>query len=291
MKKKSFLLLIIIFLFITINLFPGENFKIKVSSIEIKKNTKNSYSIKFSVKYKGLHKEYFDDTTVPMPVEELIINGEFLNYKIKERDFLFAGIDLDINGDDDLEDIYNIKYNNKNYYLDGYKLDTSTSVRKYNNSYIYKYFNDKNEPSINKFGEKGIPFIIYNIDYYSKRMVLGVNKGEKPVEIRTFPNPNIQVILMKPVDSINKKIDFSIGGETNYYAHTNEKIIPGNDDLWNGIAWIVKEMKINKNKKNFFQFTLSNITPPFAIYVVPNLTMEKGIRIKMKPRINILNIE
>lgn len=288
MKNRFIVFSVTILILITNLLYSQEKFKIKVLPIEIKKSTANSYSAKFSVKYKGLYKVYFDDTTVPIPVEEMIIEGEFTNYEIKERDFLFAGVDIDINGDKDLDDFYKIKFNYNKYYINKYKLKGSFAVKKNSNYNFYKYFNNKNESLINSYGENGKSFLIYRIDYNSKKMIVGLNKGEKPLEIKQFPNPNIQIILMKPVESINKKVNFSIGTGPNFYAFSNEKIIPGNDDLWNGIAWIVKKIKINKDKRQEFKISLNNISPPFAIYVVPNLAMVKGIRIRMNPGVRLV---
>jgi hypothetical protein len=287
MKNFHIIFSMIIVMMMTNISFSGPNFKIKVLPLEVKKTAAKSYSLSFSVKYKNLYKEYFEDSTVPIPVEKFIIEGELQNFIIKERDFIFAGIDIDLNGDKDFDDSYSLKYRYNNYYLDTYKIKISSTGKKYKNYYIYKYFDDKNWSSTNKIGEMGVSFIVSGINYYSKKMIISTNNGESPLEVQAFPNPNVQVILIKPVESLNKKIDFAIGNDKNYNCFSNEKIIPGNDDLWNGVAWVVKDLKISEAKKEQYKLNLNNIQPPFALFVVPNLSFEKGVRIKMDPGVYI----
>ncbi len=284
MKK---ILILIILIAITTSSYSQTKFLIKFSSIEINKINGNKYSVKFSIKHSGLIKQFFEDINVILTTEGLIIKGDIADNSLRENDFLYSQMNYDLNNDNDFNDIFQLTKRGRKYYYNGKPLRVIKSRSKFNNLYILNFLENDNL-RINRFSKNGIPFIIYDIDYDSKIITTGLYTKKQPIKIDEFPNPNVQIMVIKPVEKINSDIKFAIAGLKNYKIFSNEKIFKDQDDSWLGISWAAKSINIEKKNITEFKFTVNNISPPFAIKIYANLSMEKGICLRSRPALKIV---
>jgi len=281
MKKTIFTLFLIA---ITGLLAAQIRLSFKTSQLDIQKKGKSQYSVKFNVNYSDFIEGLFDDTRVPITTEGMVITGSIENLIINEMDFLYSQNNIDLNGDGDFNDSHKLRKKSGKYYLGDTLLKPIISPRKFKDLTVYNYYSKSSDGMISKIGKKGKPFSVYNIDYRNNTATFGIGTRENPLVVENFPNPNVQVLVVKKVDSIRTSPPFSIAGEKNYITFTNEKIFEGEeDDRWNAIIWTVKPLILNKRKNTGFTFNISGISPPFAVIVFVNISLAQGIRLRTRP--------
>jgi len=280
MKKA---LTIIVLLLLSIHLNTQPKFSFKISPLEVKKISGSRYSLNFSVRYSGITKELFEDAKVSIPIEKFIVTGIAPENKIVEKDFLYANFSYDLNNDNDLNDTYQVKIIGNKYYINTTEIKSVLSPVKYSNFSVFHYYNEDGSLRTNKIGKNGLEFILYSISKKNKMVYLGLGTKEKPVKIEEFPNPNIQILLIKESDSFKSGIKYSVGKEKNFYAYSNEQIIKDQEGDWYGIAYTLNPLVINSSNITSFNLSLNNISPPFAVIVYVNMALEKGLRLRTVP--------
>ncbi len=261
-------------------------FKIKVTQIEINKISKNRYSINCTVNHTGLSKVLFEDTNVILTDEKLRISGEIIDSVIRETDFLYAQMNYDLNNDKDYDDIYKLGAKRGKYYYMGIPLQLIKSSRKFNGMDVL-HFLEKGKLRTNLFDKHGFPFIVDNIDYNSKILTTALPGEKNPIDIIEFPNPIVKIMVIKNVGNINKKAGHSFSGDKSYITYSNEKFFDEKDNLWTSILWTAKPL-ILKGSSSIYNFSLNNISPPFAVKVLVLLSFERGICLRSEPSIKFI---
>ncbi len=261
-------------------------FKIKVTQIEINKISKNRYSINCTVDQSGLSKELFQDTSVILTDEKLRISGEIIDSVIRETDFLYAQINYDLNNDKDYNDIYKLVIKQGKYYYMGIPLQLIKSSRKFNGMDVL-HFLEKGKLRTNLFDKQGFPFIVDNIDNNSKILTAALPGEKNPIRIIEFPNPIVKVMVIKNVDSIKKKAAHSFPGDNSYITYSNEKFFNEKDNLWTSILWTAKPLNL-KGSNSIYNFSLNDISPPFAVKVLVLLSFERGICLRSEPSVKFI---
>ena len=115
-----------------------------------------------------------------------------------------------------------------------------------------------------------------NIAFFS------LGSAEKPLKTVKIPNPNVQVCVIKAVDSLQNP-GISITGGENRLTFTNEQLIPDQAGSWASIVWIALPLKTDTGKRNDYAITISGTTPPFAVTASVNISIDRGIRMKSSP--------
>ncbi len=260
----------------------------KVASLYTEKTGPGTFRVETSLEQRGFMKELFEGTGVVIPIEEKIITGTFTGDRIKERNFLFAGINLDLNHDGDLDDTFTVSEKKGSLYIDALKIEQLLYPKLYKRLQGLSYYNSRKEPKIYKIGKEGTPFVVYSMDPKRKSITMGTGKKEQPVTFREFPNPCLQIIVFKTALNLSHKPSYRITGHTNYFLLSNEKIFENQGDEWVSAVWAVKKIDINRTEQEKYIFTISGIDPPFAVVVYGNLSLEKGFRIRTLPAVRMV---
>jgi hypothetical protein len=278
---------VILLIFLIHPLFSYGKIHMKVSSLYVEKTGTGTYRIETSIEQRGLIKELFEDTGVIIPVEEMVISGNFTD-RINEKNFLFAGIDLDLNNDGDSDDTFSIYKKSGKVFIEKQEIQQLILPKLYKRLQGISYFDSRKQPKLNKIGKKGKTFIVYSVDLKNRKITAGIGSKTNPVAFREFPNPCIQIILFKSIDNLSSKPSYRITGSKNHFLFTNEKIFENQADEWVSAVWSVREIDIKKPLKKKYIFTLTGITPPFAVMVIGNLSLEKGLRIRTLPVVRVV---
>jgi len=285
MKRKTALsisiLIIFTILIYSFNSYTNASILIRVKGLRTEKIS-NGYKIFCIAEHKNLMVNLFTNSTVPVSNERYIIHGKVPLKKIYERDFLYGQINYDINGNNNLNDVHYLRKKYGKWYFNFNQLDIIG--KKTSNSFFeeIQYIKDGNTIRRNKISSMGMPFLVYNIDSKGKRIVLGLGTKKYPISLLNMPNPNIEITIMKPVDSVPQKINFSVskGKQVKYY--TNENISSDQGDNWLSCISSFQKLILKKGVTQY-SITVKNIKAPFAIKAQANLSLGKGQRIVTKP--------
>ncbi|MCP4132105.1 MAG: hypothetical protein GY754_14110 [bacterium] len=290
--KKNIILLILFVIITTIPAYTKNSFldsiRVSVTGFSIKKKAKNNYSVNFTVTHKGLVKGYFDDAKILMTMEDMVITGPMPGKKISERNFLFAELNYDLNNDSDLKDSYFLRKKSGKYYLNRTPLKILMAPKKINKFSLLGYYDYNKKLLINRISSKGHPFTVYGVDYPNKKITVGLSRNNKKIPVKEFPNPSVQILVIKQVEALFEKPGYSISSEENFITFSNEKIFSDQMDNWTSTVWAVKALLPENRDKSNLTFSINNISPPFAVIVFVNLSLETGTRIRTSPFLRIV---
>jgi hypothetical protein len=264
-------------------LFSYEKINMKVSSLYVEKTGPRTYRIETSIQQRGLTRELFEDTRIIIPVEDKIITGNFSDNRINERNFLYAGINLDMNNDGDIDDSFSIYEKSGRLYIDKQEREQLLLPKLYRGLQGVSYYDRRKQPKVYKIGENGNTFTIYKVNIKDKSIITGIGSKTRPVKFLEFPNPCIQIFVFKTVNNLSVKPSYSIAGLKNHISYTNESIFNDQGGEWLSAVWAVKEFDIEKAPPKKQIFTITGINPPFAVVINGNLSLEKGLRIRTQP--------
>jgi hypothetical protein len=259
-----------------------EPLDVKTSQITVKKISANSYTLSFRISYDASLSSFLEESSFLMPAEEILIHGTVEDSSIHEQDFLFSQLNIDLNGDGDTLDIYPLIFKAGKYMLEKQRLQIVSYPYRYESYTGFQYFNNAS-PRTNRITQKGKEFIVYAVSTGDKKMTVGLNLKDNAVAIEQFPNPAVQIAILKNHEDISSKPGFSIAGSKNYITFTNEKLLKDQADSWVAIVWTMLPVKITESGKTEFQAEISRITPPFTVMAVFNISPEKNIRLRSIP--------
>ncbi len=280
--------ILILFLLLSLPIISHSKlkFRMKVFPINAIKNGKN-YTLSFNVRYKNIPKLLVENTPLIISTEDMLVHGKIINRTLKERNFLFAKLNVDLNGDNDFNDSFKAIYYRRNYYINNKKIHVLSSNKMVNNLSVMKYLSGS-KLSTSKISDNGKEILVYLINSFKQTTVVGFNRSKKSVSYDRFPNPAVQLMVIKTTESIQNKPTYSISGYKNYLTYSNDKVFDGQGDDWVTIQWMVKKIDLNKNGISRFTFTVTNITPPFAVIVIGNISVGDGIRLRSRPSVKIV---
>lgn len=228
-----------------------ENSIVLSASIE-KKN--NGYYISSSISISGFDTSSFNEEKINLLNDEMIIEGVFDGNIIKEKDFLFSERNIDLNGDGDFDDFFNIKLKGDRVSLDG--KDVPVLLRR----------SGKNKLLVNMRSElmdkfvlaKGGSLVVYSCDDKNGLLVIASNRGNP---IMQYNNSLMTVEIVAREGSNIPAID----GLAFKKVSTNERIFSGDGQ------WLVKyiaafHIPLKNNSGNRIVF-LKNMDSNFILRV------------------------
>ncbi len=277
-----------ILLFFIHPLFSFDRIHMKVSSLYVEKTGPGTYRVETSIEQRGLIKELFEDTGIIIPIEDKVVTGNFPDNRITERNFLFAGINLDMNNDGDFDDTFSISKKTGRWFIDKMEIRQLLLPKLYKRLQGISYYYGNKQAKVYKIGEKGNTFIIYTVNSRDKRITIGIGTKNRPIQLREFPNPCIQICVFKPIDNFSQKPSYTIADLKNYMTFTNEKIFDDQGGEWLSAIWAVKKFDTTKSLQKKHIFTITGISAPFAVIIYGNLSLEKGLRIRTQPMVRIV---
>lgn len=206
----------------------GSSPDISLKITKLSKISDSDYTIEYSVTYKGPDPEIFSSYSVYIPEETHIIEGIAENSAINERDFLFSRLNVDLNRNGSLEDIYTISANNGDIILNEVKLIPLYS--KAGNRIIFTPLTSSAESALNRAGRSGRPFTLHSYDRTSGEIIIGLAPDNGDVPFKKLPNAQAVIEIIHDTenpDSINTSIDDA----RIFRGTTNEKIPDFTDDF------------------------------------------------------------
>jgi hypothetical protein len=274
--KKTLVLPILLILMVPVILLTGADFTVNITAPLINEKNKNSVNATITVTYSGITKKFISDSSLQLPMEALFITGEMPDYKINEKDFLYSGINIDLDNDRDFNDVFTLNKFRGVYYLEEQPIKEVISRYRFNKLAIYSYYNKIIPAGEGGTGSTYIPFIVYKIDYNGKKLTMGLGTAEHPLSFINAQNPCVIVAAIKPVDDISKKPAFSFEGEKNFLTYSNEKIFDEYPDSWLAVVWTTLPLDINKSGKTDLSCTIKNIAKPYALRTWVCLSLDPG---------------
>ena len=199
---------------------------ISLKITRLNKISDSDYTLEYTVTYKGPPPEIFSDYSVYIPEESQIIEGTIENSVIRERDFLFSRLNVDLNRNRSLEDIYTISSRGGDVLLNGEKLNPLYS--KAGNREIFTPLTTRAELSLNRTGESGRPFTLHSYDRSSGGVKIGLAPEDGDISFAKLPNAQVLIEIISDTENPGS-INTSIDNARIYRGTTNENIpdIPG----------------------------------------------------------------
>ena len=195
--------------------------EVSLKITKLQKISDAEYILEYSVTYKGADPKIFSAYPVYIPEEAQIIEGTVENSRVHERDFLFTRINVDLNRNRSLEDIYTISFKGGDILLNGDKLNPLYS--KAGNREIFTPLTASVESSLNRTGESGRSFTLHSYDRSSGVIRIGLASENGDISFAKLPNSQVLIEIISDTenpDSINTSID----NARIYRGTTNENI-------------------------------------------------------------------
>lgn len=251
--------------------------RLSVKDLEVKKINKSSYSVTFKVTYSQFINILAEDCPVPMMNEKYLIQGPLKNSIINEEDTLYSGKRIDFNGDGDFKDSYRIFKSGKKYFIGKQRVQPIIFPEKVGRLSGYQYTDGK-KPRITNLAEGGAQFCLYRLT--KRDALISFGDSSSPLKLLEFPNPNIQVSVIKTTDSFSTAAP-SISGSQNHITYTNEQLVSDQAGSWARIVWSVAPLNSrDSDSSTSFSAVVSNIEAPFVVSVRVNIATERGIRLQ-----------
>lgn len=278
---------IVFFFFFTLTILYAQN-QFEISDLKANRNKKYIY-IQFKAHLSKTDSNLYKND-VPISTEPIFISGKAWG-RVYENNFLGSKLRYDLNGDNDTQDSFLIsKFKPlKPFRVQGQK--------------AWKYYNGKS-PKIYHIGEHGRHFCIYYKNYgipkkilgiplYPMHFQIGLSSKKSKVVIKKFPNPCLQISIIKKNELPFKEVkyfisDIEINGKQikpfqNYTSYIYEPIFTRTAS-WNSISWSVVGLPIQKSSHILCKVVDPNPENIAAVVIFLNSSQKAGSRIRSQPK-------
>lgn len=200
--------------------------------------------------------ESYSDIHVIIPFEKHIIHGNIQTGVISEKDILFSQIDVDLNGDNDFNDTYQIRMIKNEVSINEKKI--SPLIRKTVNYTVMFPFNH-GIYNINKISGKGTSFTLRDYSSNPPALTIGLTPG-KEIEFMKFKNSIVLIEVILPEKQAAGTV--AIEGTETFQGTTNEDVITGGEKHLRFFAAKNVPVKGGTGKGNV---KIKNILKPFIV--------------------------
>ncbi|HNV47349.1 MAG TPA: hypothetical protein PKJ16_09930 [Spirochaetota bacterium] len=279
------LLVAVLFLSATLPAVAGSSFSFTIDACTVKK-AGAGYGVDLRIAYRG-PATIFSGASVPITTERIVIAGN-AHGKILERDFLMSRFAYDINGNGNATDEFPAAIRNDTLVIGPTVLDPVLDRRTVNGMQLLSYFDRQGRARLYRIGQAGRPFVVYQLA--GSNAVLGITTQEAPVSLEKFPNPNVQVMVVKMQERRFERPSYAIVGDRNFLTFSNERFFPDQTDEWVSIVWAVRDIDVSGGGTRFpVSFALSGIKPPFAVIAAVNCSVDDGVRLRTFPTLRMVD--
>ncbi len=160
-------------------LFAATNPEINLQHIVISKAGEGKYKVSLKTSYEGLEPKIFADEKITLFNEKNIISGPIPKGQLKERDILFSGQNIDLDGDGKFNGEFNFSQKYGKIYLNGNEV--YLTEKKIGRRTIFTPISPKGKAAIVKMGKTGIPFQIKNFKNNMSEVKMSILDKEKPL--------------------------------------------------------------------------------------------------------------
>jgi len=246
---------------------PGMN-ELKIISCDVRENNSSDFSLNYLLK-NPFNTDSFSALQVTLPFEKYILQGTIEKDKLKEKDFLFSQMNIDINGDSDAEDLFNVKIINKIITIDKKKI--SPLIKTTSNYKILLPFDEAGNLNINKISENGKPFTLRNFSSETQELIIGFNT-ENNIEFKKLQNSILLIEVITPSQDAGEYL--LIDGQKPAAGFTNEKELTGGE-LFRKFT-LTKNINIQNNKAKG-EIKIQKINKPFSLRVTYYFSISEKI--------------
>lgn len=284
--KKLIVIPAILLLAVPFIILTGQNLSLSVNNLAVAKTGQSEYAASFTVRYPGLDESMVSGISVPMPLERYRVCGHIVEGTVREDDFLYAGISLDLNGDGDTADSFRLQKIRGVPYLGDAPVKTILSPYAYNGMSVYDYSGSV-EARTTQLPPSGAPFFVYSLDEKNGTICAGTGTVAEKVSISLEKNPCVRVEVLKPAQNRNMTPGFSIEGAANRVKFSNEKLFEGYEDSWNAVVWIALPVAVSDKNESSFRIKIRSISPPFAVRATACASIDNGVALQSMPAVHI----
>jgi len=262
--KKIFLLIILIYPF---NLTSAQS-EIGISRCGISEISSSDFLLSYSIK-NTFDPELFSKLQVTIPFEKYIVQGSIENGLLHEKDFLYSQLNIDLNGDTDLNDTFTAKFIKSKLTIDNIKISPLTkSTSDYN---VFIPFNETENFNVNRITPKGKPFTLRKFSTTPPEITIGLNT-ENDIEFKTFGNSQLLIEVIPSGKSAGDNL--LIDDQKPFIGNTNEKDLTGGENSYRFIT--VKNITINNNTASG-ELKIEKIVKPFSLRITYYFGISKNL--------------
>lgn len=255
MIKKTLILILIFASPAYLISAPGE---IKITRCIIDRNLSSGISLKYQIK-NTFDATSFSSLQVTIPFEKYIIQGAAPDGYLKEKDFLFSQMNIDLNGDSDFNDSFQFKNIADTLYIKDKKMfPIYKTTSNYN---VVIPFDKDGNFNLNGIEKTGKQFTLRGFSSKTRELTVGLNT-EGDVEFKKFPNSILLIEVVTPFKENEK--NFQIDGQPPFEGFTNEKELTGGETFYRYSS--VKAVSINNNYASG-EIKITGITKPQSLRI------------------------
>ncbi|HOP63616.1 MAG TPA: hypothetical protein PK358_01680 [Spirochaetota bacterium] len=202
------------------------NPEIKLSAV-LNRVSEASYTIDYRASLSGIDSSVFKEQTIYYPYETSIIEGQVIDKKLRERDFLYSERNIDLNNDGDFKDEFTVSFKGGYFAVSGRKTDIL--YKKNNGSTVMIPFLKNNRENAIKVADGGLLFTVHSFDPLAGRITAGIGNRESSL-FRSSPNGLIYIEIIQ--NDSETAGDVTVNGAKPDSGFTNEKLFtPGGENL------------------------------------------------------------
>lgn len=288
MIKKSIFFSIILVITVTTFYLMGSDLSLAPSKITVTGTSSGIYKAEIEITYSGITADLFEGTSVSYLHDHFMVTGPVQNNMINESDFLFAGINHDLNSDGDFSDSFMISQFRGVMSLDKVPLKPIISPYKYSNMNVLQFLEKGATMRTTRLLPQAEPFVVYEYKKEKNTITIGLGSKDRPLEIVDLSNPCLLVEVLRPVDNTGSKPAFTLSGGTPRITYTNEKLLKGYDDFWLVSQWVALPIDIKSGKSSPLTLSINNIEKPFVVRANGMMSLEKGVVLKSRPLVKVI---
>ena len=252
---KKIILLIILTL--STNLFSGQN-EIEILRCTVSEISASDFILDYSIK-NTFDAGSYSALQIVLPFEKYLVQGSIDNGVVNEKDFLFSQIDIDLNGDSDLNDSFNVKIIKNKLSLENLSISPIfKTAAAYN---VLTPLDETGNYNINRLTTNGIPFTLRSFSSKTPEIILGINTVDD-IEFKKYSNSLLLIEVITSDRNSGEKIE--IDGQPPFKGITNEKNLTGGESFFRFAA--VKNIILN-NSTAKGEIKIKSIGKPYSVRI------------------------
>lgn len=255
---KKFLIKFIALLFLFSAVLYASNPEVRLNAV-LKKVSGGSYALEYELYLNGIDSSDFLEERILYPCGDLVIEGQVIDNKINERDFLYSERDIDLNNDGDMLDSFLFKYKGNDIFIADKK--SSPLFRTFADNIFFVPYSSQNVKNLIQLSVNAVPIIIERFNFALNRITVNTSLVDREI-FKEFDNSLLIIeVIQKDYVTKNPVLD----GKEMKAGYTNERVFnQGGENLKRHVYMTNVELKENSSSG---KFVISNIEDNFIVRV------------------------
>ncbi len=257
MKIRIISIIILTISLYAIALTPDGN-EISISKYNVSEVSPFNFLLDYQVK-NTYDYDMFSKINITLPFEKYLLNGTIEHGTLKEKDFLFSQLDIDLNGNSDIFDSFKVILTGNKISIDGKQI--SPLIKTTANSQVLIPFNNSGDFNINRVSKKGLPFTLRKISSDPLKITIGLNTNGD-LDFKKFSNSLLLIEIITSDSNAEKNL--LLDGQKPFSGFINDQNITQGEMAYR--FFIVKNVNI-KEKTSSGTIKIEKIQKPFTLRV------------------------